>query len=147
MAEKLADWQSKVSAGGSIGQAPFSEAQNFYKPGSPQYETLVELYQQAQDHGMSGYGPAHIAGTVLGAAGGAIGGFGGMLAGELGGYALKPTFTKIMKGRANNALIKAYQAAYPSLTGVRPSGGVPAKQISDQAGEQIKNLIMGMTVS
>ena len=49
MAEKLGDWQAKATAGGSVGQAPFSEAQNWYDPGSDQYKTLVDLYQQAQE--------------------------------------------------------------------------------------------------
>jgi hypothetical protein len=138
-----------VSAGGSIGQAPFSEAQNFYKPGSPQYDTLVGLYQKAQDpQSKLTWAAGHLAAHALGAGGYALGGFGGSMAGEAAGLlAVKPMIGKFMKGYDKNQLLKAYQAAYPSLTGIQPTGGKAAPQISDQVGEQIKNLLMGATVS
>ena len=149
MAEKLGDWQAKAGVGGTVGQAPFSEAQNWYDPGSDQYKTLVDLYQKPQNPGKMSWAMGHLGANALGALGGSIAGYPGAFAGEaLAGYlALKPAIAKLMKGYDKNQLLKAYQAAYPSLTGIQPTGAKAAPQISDQVGEQIKNLLMGATVS
>ena len=149
MAEKLGQWQAKAGVGGTVGQAPFSEAQNWYDPESDQYKTLVDLYQKAQDpQSKLTWAAGHLAAHALGAGGYALGGFGGSMAGEAAGLlAVRPMIGKLMKGYDKNQLLKAYQAAYPSLTGIQPTGGKAAPQISDQVGEQIKNLLMGATVS
>ena len=140
MAEKLGDWQAKTAAGGTVGQAPFSEASDWYKPESDQYKTLVDLYQQAQNPGKMSWAMVHLGANALGALGGSIAGFPGAFAGEAAGYlALKPAIAKLMKGYDKNQLLKAYQAAYPQLTGV-PLTGVKE---GPKVGDAIKNLMLG----
>ena len=48
MAQNLAEWQRKVAAGGSAGQAPLTEAENWYQ-GKPEYDTLAGLANQGED--------------------------------------------------------------------------------------------------
>ena len=52
MAQTLADWQRQAAAGAPLGQAPLTEAENWYQ-GKPQYQSLVDLYKkgQSQDQG------------------------------------------------------------------------------------------------
>jgi hypothetical protein len=141
MAENLADWQSKVSAGGSIGQAPFGEAENWYKNQPDQYKTLIDLYQQSQNpQSKTTYALGHLGANALGAIGGSIAGFPGVFAGEAVGYlGLKPMIAKMMKGYDKNQLLKAYQAAYPQLTGVPLTGAKEGPKV----GDAIKNLMLG----
>ena len=53
--------------------------------------------------------------------------------------AVKPMIAKLMKGYDKNQLLKAYQAAYPQLTGVPLTGAKTAPKV----GDQIKNLMLG----
>ena len=49
MAQNLSDWNERAANKGSLGDAPFSEAKNWYDPGTPQYDALMKLYGQSQD--------------------------------------------------------------------------------------------------
>ena len=60
-----------------------------------------------------------------------------------GGYLGKLAEKKLRGNMENSALMKAYQAAYPGLNGVQPTGAVQAPQISPQVGDMIKNLMIG----
>jgi hypothetical protein len=141
MAENLGEWSRKTAAGAPLGQAPLTEAERFYQGQPQQYETLVDLFKQGQ----GGPGPmastlGHIAAHAAGGAGAAIAGFPGWALGEAVGLGLvKPAAYKLMKGYDRNTLLKAYQAAYPSMTGVQPTGGAQAPQI----GDLIKNAMIG----
>jgi hypothetical protein len=143
MAQNLGKWQRQVQQGGNIGSAPFTEAERYYTPGTPDYQTVAGLANQGgSDHGI-GWMLPHIAGTVLGGIGGAIAGFPGMVMGELGGLALRKPILGVMKGVNQRANIRALQAAYPQTTGQLLTGATTGPQISPGVGNQIKNLMLG----
>ena len=143
MAQTLADWQRQAAAGAPLGQAPLTEAENWYQ-GKPQYQSLVDLYKKGQSQDQ-GWALSHMAAGALGDLAGASGlGFLGHLGGEALGYiGLKPAIKSAMKGVKQNAIGKNIQQLYPQLTGVQPTGAVQAPQISPRAGDMIKNLMLG----
>ena len=69
MAENLADWKEGGSRG-SIGDAPFGEAENWYQNRSRQFKKLIDLYQAESESqsktelGVGSHGVAH--GLALG---------------------------------------------------------------------------------
>ena len=139
MAENLAEWQRKAANGAPLGQAPLTEAENFYQ-GKPQYDTLVDLYKQSQSQQDPSWALSHLAGHALGTAGYAMGGFPGSMAGEaLGVLGVKPMIKKMFKGARQNSVVKGIQAAYPQMTGVPLTGAQPGPQV----GDMIKNLMLG----
>jgi hypothetical protein len=143
MAENLAEWQRKVSAGGSAGQAPFTEAENWYQNDPAKYETLVKLANQP-DQSRATWALGHLGAHTLGMGGYALGGVPGSLGGEALGYLwLKPQIAKLMKSVDARAKLRGYQQAYPQFTGVQPKGAVQAPQLPPQAGDLLKNLMLG----
>ena len=139
MAENLAEWQRKAAAGAPLGQAPLSEAENWYQ-GQPQYDDLVNLYKQSASQQDPSWALGHMAAGAVGDIGGAMFGFPGHFAGEALGYlGIKPAIKGAFKGMKQNAVGKSIQQLYPGTTGVQPTGGVQAPQV----GDMIKNLMLG----
>jgi hypothetical protein len=140
MAENLAKWQSRTKVGASPGMAPLNEAEKWYPNSPEQYSTLEGLYKQSQGSSPATYALGHMAANAAGTVGGMVGGFPGAFIGEGLGYLFaKPAVARTMKGVDRNALLRAYQAAYPAMTGIQPTGGKQAPQV----GNAIKNLMIG----
>jgi hypothetical protein len=140
MAQNLAEWQRKVGAGGSVGQAPLTEAENFYQNDPDSYKTLGNLANQSAGHSFTTSALGHLGANALGAVGGAIAGFPGAFAGEAAGYLFaRPAIYKAMKGYDARQKLKAFQAAYPQMTGQQLTGA----QQGPQVGDAIKNLMLG----
>jgi hypothetical protein len=140
MAQNLAKWQRTVGGGGSVGQAPLTEAENWYSGDPEKYATLAGLANQGQGHSPATYALGHLAANVAGAAGGAIGGFPGMAVGETLGYMYaRPAIYKAMKNVDRRASLKALQQAYPQMTGQQLTGATQGPQV----GDAIKNLMLG----
>jgi hypothetical protein len=138
MAQNLAEWQRKAEAGAPLGQAPLTEAENWYQ-GKPQYQDLVGLYQKSQSQQDPSWALGHMAGHALGTAGYALGGFPGSMIGEaLGVLGVKPMIKGAFKGAKQNVTVKNIQQLYPQMTGIQPTG---AQQ--GQVGDAIKNLMLG----
>ena len=152
-AKNLAEWQRQIQAGGNLGQKPFTEAENYYQPGSPEYQTLATLANQGQGHSWTTNALGHLGAHALGIGGYAVGGVPGSLVGEaLGHLYLKPKIYAAMKGRDTSAKIAGIQAAYPALTSQQPTGGQPGPQIPEtvggyNVGNAIKNLMLGIGAS
>ena len=93
MAETLAEWQRKAAAGAPLGQAPLTEAENWYQ-GKPQYDDLVNLYKQSASQLVKIQVICCwyiLAAGAVGDIGGAMFGFPGHFAGEALGYlGIKP---------------------------------------------------------
>jgi hypothetical protein len=141
MAQNLAEWQRKTAAGGSPGQAPLTEAENFYQNDPQSYKTLAGLANQGGGHSAATWGLGHMAATALGFGGEALAGFPGAMVGEGLGYLFaKPAIYKAMKGVDARSRLKAFQAAYPQMTGQQPVGG---SQTPPVVGDAIKNLMLG----
>ena len=139
MAQNLAEWQRKAAAGAPLGQAPLTEAENWYQ-GKPQYQTLVDLYQKSQSQQDPSWALGHMAAGLAGDIGGAMFGFPGHFIGEgLGYLGIKPAIKGAFKGAKQNALGKAIQQAYPQMTGQQLTGAQPGPQV----GDAIKNLMLG----
>jgi hypothetical protein len=139
MAQNLAEWQRKAAAGAPLGQAPLTEAENWYQ-GKPQYQTLVDLYQKSQSQQDPSWALGHMAAGLAGDIGGAMFGFPGHFLGEAAGYlGIKPAIKGAFKGAKQNALGKAIQQAYPQMTGQELTGAQPGPQV----GDLIKNLTLG----
>jgi hypothetical protein len=139
MAQNLAKWQREIQTGGNIGSKPFTEAENYYTPGTPDYQAVAGLANQGgTDHGI-GWMLPHLASHVLGMGGYAVAGLPGSIAGELGGLALRKPILNMMKGRRQAAQISQLQQAYPQLTGQPLTGAQQGPQI----GDAIKNLMLG----
>ena len=146
-AQNLAEWTAKTRAGGSLGQAPLNEAENWYQ-GKPQYKDLVDLYQTNQGMMDPSNIVAHTGGAISGAIGGMVGGWPlSILAHPVGTAATKYLSKNLVKKYKTGQMLKQLTASYPGLTGVQPTGATAAPQISDQVGEQIKNLMLGVGVS
>ena len=146
-AQNLAEWQRKIANGVPLGQAPVTEAEKWYQ-GKPQYQDLVDLYKANQGGVDPSYTAAHLGSEIGGTAGYAVGGFPGHLIGKSAGYYLGKTAGKKWKGSLKGSgQTNAIQALYPGMTGIQPTGATAAPQISDQVGEQIKNLMLGVGVS
>jgi hypothetical protein len=141
MAQNLSKWQRTTASGGSAGQAPLTEAENFYQDDPEKYQALGAAYEKSQHPPFLTSALGHIAANATGALGGAIAGFPGAAVGEALGYIYaKPAIYKAMKGYNRGQMQKAYQQLYPQFTGVQPTGGVQAPQMS---GNLIKNLMLG----
>jgi hypothetical protein len=139
MAQNLAKWQRQVQAGGNLGQQPFTEAERYYTPGTPDYQTVAGLANQGgTDHGI-GWMLPHLIAHGLGTVGYSIAGFPGSMAGELAGLALRKPLLNAMKGRRQAAQVSQLQQAYPQMTGQQLTGAQPGPQV----GDQIKNLMLG----
>ena len=139
MAQNLAEWQRKAAAGAPLGQAPLTEAENWYQ-GKPQYQTLADLYTKSQSQQDPSWALGHMAGHALGTAGYALGGFPGSMVGEmLGILGVKPAIKGMFKGAKQNALQKSIQQAYPQMTGQPLTGAQPGLQV----GDAVKNLMLG----
>ena len=141
MAENLAEWQRKTAAGAPVGQAPLTEAETYYRDPSEsdKYKILSDLYKRSQGPSLPSWALGHLTANALGAAGGTIAGFPGAFAGEALGYlGAKPLINRAMKGFDKNQMLKAYQRAYPPMTGVSPTGG---RQVP--AGDLVKSLMLG----
>jgi hypothetical protein len=140
MAKNLAEYQRKATANVPLGQTPFTEAETYYKPGSPEYKALINLYQAGQDHGPGSWGIGHLAAGALGDIGGMVLGFPGHMIGEgLAYLGLKPAIAKAMKGVQQGKLGRAIQQSYPTLTGQPLTGAQPGPPV----GEMLKNLAIG----
>jgi hypothetical protein len=140
MAQNLGKWGRITGEGGSIGQAPLTEAENFYSDDPEKYKILAGLANQSQGHSPATYALGHLAANVAGAVGGGIAGFPGMAIGETLGYMYaRPAIYKAMKGVDRRANIRAIQQAYPQMTGQPLTGAQPGPQI----GDAIKNLMLG----
>jgi hypothetical protein len=139
MAENLAEWQRKAEAGAPLGQAPLTEAENWFQ-GKPGYNDLVNLYQKSQNQFDPSYALGHMAAGALGDIGlsmlGPIGHFGGEMLGYMG---VKPAIRGMFKGAKQNAMVKNVQQLYPQFTGMQPTGAKQAPQV----GDMIKNLMLG----
>ena len=139
MAENLAEWQRKAEAGAPLGQAPLTEAENWFQ-GKPGYNDLVNLYQKSQNQFDPSYALGHMAAGALGDIGlsmlGPIGHFGGEMLGYMG---VKPAIKGMFKGAKQNATVKNVQQLYPQFTGMQPTGAKQAPQV----GDMIKNLMLG----
>ena len=151
-AEITGNWTGVTKAGGSLGQKPLTEAENWYtdKTGQPKpgYQDLVDLYQTNQGMMDPSNIVAHTGGAIGGAVGTALGGWPGSWVGHPLGLAATKYFTKgAVKKYKTGQMLKQITASYPGLTGVQPTGATAAPQISDQVGEQIKNLMLGAGVS
>jgi hypothetical protein len=150
MAQNLGKWQRQVQQGGSVGQQPFTEAERYYTPGTPDYQTVAGLANQGQGHSPATYALGHMAAGAAGALGGSIAGWPGAFVGEGLGYLFaRPAIYKAMKGVDQRANIRRIQAAYPQMTGQPLTGATTGPQIPDtvggyNVGDQIKNLMMGM---
>jgi hypothetical protein len=131
--------------GGSVGQGPFTEAEKYYTPGTPDYQAMAGLSGAgASDHGVSWMIP-HLLGTGLSFAGEHLFGIPGAMAGELAGYMGGKKLIKSYNARRGMANI---QQAYPQLTGQQPTGAQTGPQIPETAGgynvgNAIKNLMLG----
>ena len=143
MAQNLAEWQRKAASGAPLGQAPLTEAENWYqKNGEPQpgYQDLVDLYQQSQKQQDPSWALGHMAGHALGTLGYTLGGFPGSMIGEAAGVlGVKPMIKGMFKGAKQNATVKNIQQLYPQFTGMQPTGAKQAPQV----GDMIKNLMLG----
>ena len=148
MAGNLADWGERAANKGSLGDAPFNEAKNYYQPGTPEYDALMKLYSQSQDPGASSQGLGH---ALIGAAADLMGipfGFLGHLGTETLGYLVgKPALSSAMKGVKKSKLQKNIQQAYPTLTGQPLTGAQTGPQLPQGAGDMIKNLMLGVGAS
>ena len=136
MAAKMQEWNQRIKTGGSIGDQPFTQAQNFYNPvnnpaNQADYDTLTGLMNAgANTHGLSWMLP-HILGTGLSFAGEHVAGIPGAIAGELGGYFAGK---KLLKSYNKRSGMAGLQAAYPQMTGATPTGGQTGPQIPAQTG-------------
>lgn len=142
VAQKLQDWQTRIKAGGSVGQAPLTEAENFFRDQPDKQAALTDLYQQSQNP-MSklSWGLGHLGSTIAGFGGEAIGGFPAAIAAEAAWLLKgKPMLQNALKGYDKNQLLKAYQAKYPTLTGATPP---PTQAPNPAMGDLIKNLMIG----
>ena len=143
MAQNLAEWQRRESVGASVGQAPLTEAEKYYQgPDALQnYKTLTDLYQKSQDSTSKlSWALGHMGAHAIGAAGGMMAGWPGEFIGEGLGYLFaKPAINRALKGYDKTQLLKAYQQAYPQLTGQQLSGA----QEGPQVGDLIKNITLG----
>jgi hypothetical protein len=143
MAQNLAEWQRRESVGASVGQAPLTEAEKYYQgPDALQnYKTLTDLYQKSQDSTSKlSWALGHMGAHAIGAAGGMMAGWPGEFIGEGLGYLFaKPAINKALKGYDKTQLLKAYQQAYPQLTGQQLSGAQPGPEV----GDAIKNIMLG----
>ena len=140
MAQNLGEWNERAANKGSLGDAPFNEAKNWYDPGTPQYDALMKLYGQSQNQYDPSYGLGHLATHLAGTVGGMVAGFPGELAGSALGYLVgKPAIKSMFKGTKQNALQKNIQQIYPQMTGIQPTGAKPGPQV----GDMIKNLMLG----
>jgi hypothetical protein len=143
MAQNLAEWQRRESVGASVGQAPLTEAEKYYQgPDALQnYKTLTDLYQKSQDSTSKlSWALGHMGAHAIGAAGGMMAGWPGEFIGEGLGYLFaKPAINKALKGYDKTQLLKAYQQAYPQLTGQQLLGAQPGPEV----GDAIKNIMLG----
>ena len=148
VAGKLGQWQQIVQNNGSIGQAPLTEATNWYSDpaNKAKFDTLAALNGAGSGDRGLGYILPHMMGTGAAFAGEHLLGPAGAMAGEVLGYL---GTKKLLKGYNKRQGVSGLQAAYPQLTGVQPVGGRQAPQMSDsqnqQIGEQLKNLMLGMS--
>ena len=140
MAQNLAEWQRKAETGAPLGQAPLTEAENWYQ-GKPGYNDLVDLYQQSQKPARSKLGiGTHGCGRSRHRLVMRMGGFQGHFGGEMLGYmGVKPAIKGMFKGVKQNATVKNIQQLYPQFTGMQPTGAKQAPQV----GDMIKNLMLG----
>jgi hypothetical protein len=143
MAQNLAEWQRRESVGASVGQAPLTEAEKYYQgPDALQnYKTLTDLYQKSQDSTSKlSWALGHMGAHAIGAAGGMMAGWPGEFIGEGLGYLFaKPAINRALKGYDKTQLLKAYQQAYPQLTGQPLTGA----QSGPEVGDAIKNIMLG----
>ena len=141
----IRDRGQTVAEGGSLGNAPLNEAKTYYQNDPQTYKTVAGLTRAgAGDHGI-GWMIPHLLGTGLSFAGEQIGGIPLAMAGELLGYIGGRKLTKAYSARRG---MGAIQQAYPQATGAQPTGGtqpVPQTVGGFNTGDQIKNLMMGMT--
>jgi hypothetical protein len=148
MAENLADWNERAANKGSLGDAPFNEARNYYQPGTPEYDALMKLYSQSQNQADPTWALGHMAAGLAGDIGGAMFGFPGHFGGELLGYlGIKPAIKSAFKGAKQNALQKNIQQVYPTLTGQPLTGAQTGPQLPGGTGDMIKNLMLGVGAS
>ena len=146
MAQNLADWQSKTAAGAPLGQAPLTEAETYYQNQPSKQKTLVDLYQANQGMMDPSSTIGHLGSEALGGLGYAVAGYPGhLIFKNLGYYGSKFAGKKFAGGMKAAKMQSALQSAYPELTGVQPTGGTQTWQASPQVGEQLKNLMLGMT--
>ena len=146
-AKKLAEWTATTKAGGSLGQKPLTEAEDWYQ-GKPQYQDLVDIYKANQGMMDPSSMVAHTGGAIGGAVGGAIAGWPGMIVGHPAGMAATKYLTKgLVKKYKTGNMLKQLTAAYPSLTGVQPTGATIGSQLPQGAGDMIKNLMLGVGAS
>ena len=139
-AQNLAEWTAKTQAGGSLGQAPLNEAENWYQ-GKPQYKDLVDLYQTNQGMMDPSYSLAHMGGSAAAMAGYHMAGpVGGMIAHPIGQQITKALSKNMVKKYRTGNMLAQLTAAYPGLTGIQPTGAVQAPQMP---GDMIKNLMLG----
>jgi hypothetical protein len=148
MSQNLGKWQRQMQeTGAPLGQQPFTEAEKYYTPGTPDYQTVAGLSGAgASDHGVSWMIP-HLLGTGLSFAGEHAFGIPGAIAGELAGYIGGKKLIKSYNARQGIAKL---QQAYPQLTGQQPTGGqtgpqIPATVGGFNVGNAIKNLTMGIS--
>lgn len=138
-AQNLAEWMAKTKAGGTLGQAPLTEAETWYQ-GKPQYKDLVDIYQANQGMMDPSNSIAHMggaAGSMLGYH--AAGPVGGLIGHPIGYQAAKYLSKNAVKKARTGNMLAQLTAAYPGLTGVQPTGAVQGPQ----AGDMIKNLMLG----
>jgi hypothetical protein len=142
MSKNLGAWQRQMQeTGAPLGQQPFTEAEKYYTPGTPDYQTVAGLSGAgAGDHGVNWMIP-HLLGTGLMFTGEHLFGTPGAIAGEMAGYLGGKKLMKSYKARSG---ISSLQQAYPQLTGQQPTGAQTGPQIPQGVGDQIKNLMMGM---
>jgi hypothetical protein len=140
MAQNLGKWGRITGEGGSIGQAPLTEAENFYSDDPEKYKILAGLAKGDQGQSKATYALGHLAAHALGVGGYTLGGFPGSMIGEALGYLVaKPAISKAMKGVDQRAKLSGIQAAYPQMTGQPLTGA----QQGPQVGDAIKNLMLG----
>ena len=134
MAQNLSDF------GQSPGAGP-AKAAGFYDPGSPEYKAWMKVNASSDPSYDPSYTISHIGGGLAGAATAALGGgpVGGLLAYEAGKGATKWATKGLVNQMKRARIQKAFQAAYPSLTGVQPTGAMQAPPV----GDLIKNLMFG----
>lgn len=133
--------QQQRDFGQGPGGVPQTQAETYYKPGDPEYEAWARVAQA----GKRGMDPSYVAGhwgaDIGESLGAATMGFPGYVVGKgLGYLGGKFLGKKAVGNLQNRSAMKAYQAEYPILTGVQPSGG---SQVDPAVGDAIKSLMLG----